>query len=96
MLTAGPDVHRFLLKEYPLPSFCCGMSATPFGSLIRCRGRGSGHAGGRQAARRATDLRQTRRRDPTPAVTILIPDAPRLQHEPQADCARYDSPGRAS
>jgi hypothetical protein len=37
-----------------------------------------------------------RRRDPTPAVTILTPDALRLQHEPQADCARYDSLRRAS
>ncbi|TIV64132.1 MAG: hypothetical protein E5V86_16460 [Mesorhizobium sp.] len=34
MLTSGPDVHRFLRKKYPLPSFCCGISATPFGSLI--------------------------------------------------------------
>ena len=32
-----------------------------------------------------------RRRDPAPTVTILTPDALRLQHEPQADCARYDS-----
>ncbi|ESY90421.1 transposase [Mesorhizobium sp. LNHC229A00] len=38
----------------------------------------------------------TRRRDPAPAVTILTPDALRLQHEPQADCARYDSLRRAS
>ena len=37
-----------------------------------------------------------RRRDPTPAVTILTPDALRLRHEPQADCARYDSLRRAS
>jgi hypothetical protein len=37
-----------------------------------------------------------RRRDPAPAVTILTPDALRLQHEPQADCARYDSLRRAS
>ncbi|TJW12882.1 MAG: IS21 family transposase [Mesorhizobium sp.] len=37
-----------------------------------------------------------RRRDPGPAVTILTPDALRLQHEPQADCARYDSLRRAS
>lgn len=38
----------------------------------------------------------TRRRDPAPAVTILTPDALRLHHEPQADCARYDSLRRAS
>jgi transposase len=38
----------------------------------------------------------TRRRDPVPAVTILTPDALRLRHEPQADCARYDSLRRAS
>jgi len=38
----------------------------------------------------------TRRRDPAPAVTILTPDALRLRHEPQADCARYDSLRRAS
>jgi hypothetical protein len=37
-----------------------------------------------------------RRRDPAPAVTILTPDALRLHHEPQADCARYDSLRRAS
>lgn len=37
-----------------------------------------------------------RRRDPTPAITILTPDALRLRHEPQADCARYDSLRRAS
>lgn len=37
-----------------------------------------------------------RRRDPAPAITILTPDALRLQHEPQADCARYDSLRRAS
>ena len=37
-----------------------------------------------------------RRRDPAPAVTILTPDALRLRHEPQADCARYDSLRRAS
>ena len=37
-----------------------------------------------------------RRRDPAPAVTILTPDALRLQHEPQADCACYDSLRRAS
>jgi len=37
-----------------------------------------------------------RRRDPAPAVTILTPDALRLTHEPQADCARYDTLRRAS
>ena len=37
-----------------------------------------------------------RRRDPAPAVTVLTPDALRLKHEPQADCARYDSLRRAS
>jgi hypothetical protein len=37
-----------------------------------------------------------RRRDPAPAVTILTPDALRLQHEPPADCARYDSLRRAA
>ncbi len=37
-----------------------------------------------------------RRRDPAPAVTILTPDALRLQHEPQADCARYDTLRTAS
>ena len=36
------------------------------------------------------------RRDPAPTVTILTPDALRLRHEPQADCARYDSLRRAS
>ncbi|MER8409074.1 hypothetical protein NKH16_31215 [Mesorhizobium sp. M1307] len=43
-----------------------------------------------------SDLVLARRRDPAPAVTILTPDALRLQHEPQADCARYDSLRRAS
>src|SRR6476659_6971052 len=37
-----------------------------------------------------------RRRDPAPAVTIITPDALRLQHEPQADCARSDTLRRAS
>ena len=37
-----------------------------------------------------------RRRDPAPAMTVLTPDALRLQHEPQADCARYDRLRRAS
>ena len=31
-----------------------------------------------------------------PSVTIITPDALRLAHEPQADCARYDSLRRAS
>ena len=38
----------------------------------------------------------SRRRDPDPAITILTPDALRLQHLPIADCARYDSLRRAS
>jgi transposase len=37
-----------------------------------------------------------RSRDPAPAMTVLTPDALRLQHEPHADCARYDSLRRAS
>jgi hypothetical protein len=37
-----------------------------------------------------------RRRDPAPATNILTPEALRLVHEPQADCARYDSLRRAS
>jgi transposase len=37
-----------------------------------------------------------RRRDPITAVRILTPDALRLQHEPAADCVRYDSLRRAS
>jgi transposase len=32
-----------------------------------------------------------RRRDPAPAVTILVPEALRLQQAPLADCGRYDS-----
>jgi transposase len=36
-----------------------------------------------------------RRRDPITAVRILTPDALRLQHEPAADCVRYDSLRRA-
>jgi transposase len=36
-----------------------------------------------------------RRRDPITAVRILTPDALRLQHEPVADCVRYDSLRRA-
>jgi transposase len=31
-----------------------------------------------------------RRREPTPAVTILTPEALRLRHAPLADCSRYD------
>ncbi len=31
-----------------------------------------------------------RRRDPGPPLTILTPDALKLQHVPLADCARYD------
>ena len=38
----------------------------------------------------------SRRRDPDPAITILTPDALRLQHLPIADCARDDSLRRAS
>src|SRR3546814_7885598 len=37
-----------------------------------------------------------RRRDPAAPVTILTPEALRLQHEPAADCARYDSLRRRS
>jgi transposase len=37
-----------------------------------------------------------RRREPPPPVTILAPDAPRLRHEPAADCARYDSLRRSA
>ena len=36
-----------------------------------------------------------RRREPAAAITIMTPDAPRLRHEPAADCARYDSLRRA-
>jgi hypothetical protein len=31
-----------------------------------------------------------RRRDPAPALSIVTPEALRLQHAPLADCARYD------
>jgi hypothetical protein len=31
-----------------------------------------------------------RRRDPGPPLTILTPDALKLQHAPLADCAKYD------
>src|SRR3546814_18592612 len=37
-----------------------------------------------------------RRRDPAAPVTILTPEALRLQHESAADCARYDSPRRTT
>jgi transposase len=33
----------------------------------------------------------SRRRAPTPPVTIATPDALRLRHPPRADCARYDT-----
>jgi transposase len=36
-----------------------------------------------------------RRREPSPALTIMTPDALRLRHAPVADCARYDSLRRA-
>jgi hypothetical protein len=36
-----------------------------------------------------------RRRDPTPPVTIMTPEALRLAVEPTADCARYDTLRRA-
>ncbi len=36
-----------------------------------------------------------RRRDPGPPITILTPDALKLQHTPIADCARYDRLKRA-
>jgi len=32
-----------------------------------------------------------RRREPEPPITIMTPDALRLQHMPAANCARYDS-----
>ena len=37
-----------------------------------------------------------RRRDPAPAVTILVPEALRLRQAPIADCALYDSLRKAS
>ena len=37
-----------------------------------------------------------RQRDPGPPAMILTPDALKLQHEPAADCARYDDLRRAS
>ena len=36
-----------------------------------------------------------RRREPAPPITIMTPDALRLQHAPAADCARYDRLRRA-
>jgi transposase len=36
-----------------------------------------------------------RRREPTPPVTIMTPEALQLRHAPTADCARYDSLRRA-
>ena len=36
-----------------------------------------------------------RRREPTATVTVITPEALRLQHEPAADCARYDTLRRA-
>ena len=32
-----------------------------------------------------------RRREPARLITVTTPDALRPQHEPEADCARYDS-----
>jgi transposase len=36
-----------------------------------------------------------RRREPTPPITIMTPEALKLTHAPTADCARYDSLRRA-
>ncbi len=36
-----------------------------------------------------------RQREPASAITIMTPEALRLRHEPNADCARYDSLRRA-
>jgi hypothetical protein len=36
-----------------------------------------------------------RQRDPVTPITILTPEALKLQHEPAADCARYDNLWRA-
>ena len=36
-----------------------------------------------------------RRREPNHPITIMTPEALRLRHEPDADCARYDSLRRA-
>ncbi|WP_024352461.1 IS21 family transposase, partial [Aurantimonas coralicida] len=36
-----------------------------------------------------------RAREPAPTITIMTPDALRLNHEPAADCARYDNLRRA-
>jgi hypothetical protein len=32
-----------------------------------------------------------RQRQPATPITIMTPEALRLRHEPNADCARYDS-----
>ena len=37
-----------------------------------------------------------RRREPPAPLTVPQPDAPRLRHEPLADCARYDSLRRSA
>ncbi len=39
----------------------------------------------------ASPRREGRRREPARVITIDTPDALRLQHEPVADCARYDT-----
>ena len=36
-----------------------------------------------------------RQREPTDTITVITPDALRLRHEPEADCARYDTLRRA-
>jgi hypothetical protein len=36
-----------------------------------------------------------RQREPTATITVITPDALRLRHEPEADCARYDTLRRA-
>ena len=36
-----------------------------------------------------------RRREPIAPITILTPEALRLSHEPDANCARYDGLRRA-
>jgi hypothetical protein len=36
-----------------------------------------------------------RRRDPAPAITIMTPDALKLNHAPLANCDRYDLLRRA-
>ena len=37
-----------------------------------------------------------RQREPAPPLTVVTPDALRLNHEPAADCARYDDLRKAS